>query len=77
LLSFRGASAQSELDAFLSGLGSGACDLVSDRALAKAQLQAACSRAVGAQSALDRRCTGQDQLPLFKGRRRVCALAMF
>jgi hypothetical protein len=33
LLSFRGTSVQSRLDAFLSGLGSGACDLVSDRAV--------------------------------------------
>jgi hypothetical protein len=36
LLSFRGASVQSELDAFLDCLGVSAVDLVSDRALAKA-----------------------------------------
>ena len=75
LLSFRGGSVQSELDAFFASLGAitSAADLVSDRALAKARSKLH----VPALWALNDRliCAVQtrNQLNLFKGRRLVCA----
>jgi hypothetical protein len=74
LLSFRGASVQSELDAFFASLRpDGAAVLVSDRALAKARAKLH----VPALWALNERliCGAESQgaLHLFKGRRLVCA----
>lgn len=74
LLSFRGASVQSELDAFFAGLNThGTRVQVSDRALAKARAKLH----VPALWALNERliCTTErlDALHLFKGRRLVCA----
>ena len=74
MLSFRGGSVQSALDAFFPGLGAvGAGVLVSERALAKARAKLH----VPALWALNERllcCVEtQGQLHLFKGRRLVCA----
>ncbi len=74
MLSFRGGSVQSALDAFFPGLGAvGAGVLVSDRALAKARAKLH----VPALWALNERLLScvetQGRLHLFKGRRLVCA----
>ena len=74
MLSFRGGSVQSALDAFFPSLGAvGAGVLVSDRALAKARAKLH----VPALWALNERLLScvetQGQLHLFKGRRLVCA----
>jgi hypothetical protein len=74
LLSFRGGSVQSELDAFFASLGThGAGVLVSDRALAKARSKLHVPALWALNDRLIDDVQGQGQLRLFKGRRLVCA----
>jgi hypothetical protein len=73
LLSFRGASVQSELDAFLDCLGVSAVDLVSDRALAKARSKLHVPALWALNERLMSTVEAQGGLQLFKGRRLVCA----
>lgn len=74
MLSFRGGSVQSELDAFFASLGThGAGVLVSDRALAKARSKLHVPALWALNDRLIDGVQGQGQLRLFKGRRLVCA----
>lgn len=74
MLSFRGGSVQSELDAFFASLGThGAGVLVSDRALAKARSKLHVPALWALNDRLIDDVQGQGQLRLFKGRRLVCA----
>lgn len=73
LLSFRGGSVQSELDAFFACLGTPAGDLVSDRALAKARSKLHVPALWALNERLITAVQSQDGLHLFKGRRLVCA----
>ena len=74
LLSFRGASVQSELDAFFASLGThGAGVLVSDRALAKARAKLHVPALWALNDRLISTAERQGALHLFKGRRLVCA----
>jgi hypothetical protein len=74
LLSFRGASVQSELDAFFASLKPcGATVLVSDRALAKARSKLHVPALWALNDRLLDTVEHQGQLHLFKGRRLVCA----
>lgn len=74
LLSFRGGSVQSELDAFFDHLGAkGAAALVSDRALAKARSKLNVPALWALNERLLNTLKSCDQLRLFKGRRLVCA----
>ena len=73
LLSFRGGSVQSELDAFLGGLGASAVNLVSDRALAKARSKLHVPALWALNERLISTLQAQGGLQLFKGRRLVCA----
>lgn len=74
LLSFRGASVQSALDAFFPSLGAhGAGVLVSDRALAKARSKLHVPALWALNDRLIDTVQSQGQLHMFKGRRLVCA----
>lgn len=74
LLSFRGGSVQSELDAFFASLGAdGATVLVSDRALAKARSKLHVPALWALNDRLIDTVQTHGQLHLFKGRRLVCA----
>ena len=74
MLSFRGGSVQSELDAFFASLGAhGAGVLVSDRALAKARSKLHVPALWALNDRLIDAVQSQGQLHLFKGRRLVCA----
>ena len=74
LLSFRGASVQSELDAFFSSLNTvGATVLVSDRALAQARSKLHVPALWALNDRLISAVETRAQLHLFKGRRLVCA----
>lgn len=74
LLSFRGASVQSELDAFFASLNTlGATVLVSDRALAKARAKLHVPALWALNDRLISSVEARGQLHLFKGRRLVCA----
>lgn len=73
LLSFRGGSVQSELDAFFCSMGTPACDLVSDRALAKARSKLHVPALWALNERLMANVEAQGGLRLFKGRRLVCA----
>lgn len=74
LLSFRGASVQSELDAFFASLNTlGASALVSDRALAKARSKLHVPALWALNDRLISAVETRAQLHLFKGRRLVCA----
>ena len=74
LLSFRGASVQSELDAFFASLRThGTAVLVSDRALAKARAKLHVPALWALNDRLISTAERQGALHLFKGRRLVCA----
>lgn len=74
LMSFRGASVQSELDAFFASLGThGSAVLVSDRALAKARSKLHVPALWALNDRLIDAAESQGQLHLFKDRRLVCA----
>jgi hypothetical protein len=74
LLSFRGGSIQSELDAFFGNLPThGTLALVSDRALAKARSKLHVPALWALNDRLIDTVQSQGQLHLFKGRRLVCA----
>lgn len=74
LLSFRGGSVQSELDAFFHHLGArGAAALVSDRALAKARSKLHVPALWALNDRLIDAVAAHGHLHLFKGRRLVCA----
>lgn len=74
LLSFRGGSVQSELDAFFASLRThGAAVLVSDRALAKARSKLHVPALWALNERLIDAVQNQGQLHFFKGRRLVCA----
>ena len=74
LMSFRGASVQSELDAFFASLNThGSAVLVSDRALAKARSKLHVPALWALNDRLIDNVESQGQLHLFKGLRLVCA----
>jgi len=74
LLSFRGASVQSELDAFFASLNThGGAVQVSDRALAKARSKLHVPALWALNDRLINAAESQGQPHLFKGRRLVCA----
>ena len=74
LLSFRGASVQSELDAFFASLGThGAGVLVSDRALAKARAKLHVPALWALNDRLIAAVETAGQMRRLKGRRLVCA----
>lgn len=74
LLSFRGASVQSELDTFFASLRThGTAVMVSDRALAKARAKLHVPALWALNDRLIDTVESRGQLHLFKGRRLVCA----
>ena len=75
LCGFRGGSVQSELDSFFAHMGTQADVLrsVSDRALAKARAKLHVPALWALNAHLIRQMQHQDLLPLWKGRRLVCA----